>query len=253
MRRTIFGILLAALALPALPGCFTRKFCCPDPLAPALSNCLDIPCGCRNRVFVFFLTGYESCWSVDGLRDHLNEAGFLKTYVGHPHHVSHFALVMEKLHKCDEHTRFVVVGQGKGAGAAAALAQRVAEMSLAVDLLVFLDRSADASASGEPTLLIHGAKYHVEASKAQRDVCLGDVGWESVAGHPETTRLLLAELAAVAWRVPVIDDLPGAVPMNGKAGPGWEFVCPDGQGSGPCGCIPTPVAGWSQASVGHHP
>ena len=247
MQRTRAWWLLALLSVGTvvLPGCVTTAEHvkpCPGPLPSAL----DIPACCRNRVFFFLLGDFHPCHDVEGLREQLIDAGYIKVYAGKRGHLGYFTAELKKIHQEGAEARFVIVSQGGAAPAARELACRAGQMGAAVDLFVYLDEVKELGpAPARQVIAIHAEDANACGAAAEAEYTIADAGYKGVAGHPQTLKLLLQYLEPVAARVPVVDHGPAPEVLAGPAPvrrDAWGFLQPDGQDLGTCGCPPTLLA-----------
>jgi hypothetical protein len=244
VRRANLGNLLATIALlaAALPGCETLPQCPPGACEEEKVGCPEIPACSRNRTFIFLIDGLDPLCQMDVLRERLIECGFIKVYSGPRPLSKHYAREIQRLHQDDPDARFVLVSQGSAAGAARAIAERA---GTPIDLIVLLDDSGKGPAHAESVLLVCGEKDEVkDESVAQVTIRLADAGPLGVAKHPQTAKLIVAQLCAVAGKIPVIEQGPRCdLPDGPPCGEGWDFLRPDGHDTGCIGCKPMVLAG----------
>lgn len=228
------------LTLPLLCGCAGIEKC---PASPCDSpGCFDLPCYSRNRVYVFLISGIDPFCHMDVLRERLISHGFIKIYNGHRAHGKYFAKEIQKIKECEEHARFVIVSQGSASGVARETARLA---GTPIDVMVLLDKTGAGPAHAERVLFIHGEKSGPgDDMVAQQTICLEDAGHLGTASHPETAKLIVQELCAVAAKVPLIEHGPKCeladCPPCSKA---WDFLRPDGNDTSCCGCKPLGMAG----------
>jgi hypothetical protein len=100
-------------------------------------------------------------------------------------------------------------------------------------------------------VFIHGEhKTATDPHVAEESYCLADAGWLGTAKHPETTKLLVGELCAIAAKIPVIERGPPCELANcPPCGGGWDFLRPDGHDSGCIRCKPLDLAVGEAAMV----
>src|SRR5881398_138047 len=120
MGRNFWPGLVAAAVLAGGGGCAT---CHHRACGPALEAGPDCPLPVYNRqhVYVFLVNGLTP-GGLDGLRDRLNEHGFVKVYSGQLPHAIWMGYEMRRLAKEEPEARFVLVGRHVGAAAVAKLA-----------------------------------------------------------------------------------------------------------------------------------
>jgi hypothetical protein len=228
------------LVVFGVAGCLSsgQPVPCPEPLATAL----DIPAGCRNRVYFFLVGDFHPCHDLESLRGQLIDAGYIKVYCGKPWHLSHFTQELKKVHEAEPEARFVIVGQGGAAPAARELAGHAGQAGIGVDLFVYLDDVKEpAPVPAMQVIAIHGDKDDAGAAGAEVEYTLTDAGHKGAAGHPQTLKLLLHYLEPVAARVPLVEEGPSTGP---RAGPhdDWDFLEPDGRDTGDCAYLPFQLA-----------
>jgi hypothetical protein len=251
MRRFRSWWLLAVLsgAFPVLPGCITSGQhvpACPEPLATAL----DLPAGCRHRVYFFLVGDLHPCHDLESLRCQLIDAGYIKVYCGKFWHLHYFTKELKKIHQDDEEARFVIVSQGGAAKTARELANRAGEAGVAIDVFVYLDEVKDlAPAQARQVIAIHGDGVDACGAGAATEYTLADAGLKGAAGHPQTLKILLHYLEPVTTSVPLIDHDP--VPPGQRDG--WDFLKCDGNDTGCCDSLPTLVAPGAPPASMHGP
>jgi hypothetical protein len=189
----------------------------PPPEQP--QPCHLIPKCARDHVYVFLVHGVDplDCADLTGLRDHVQDLGFGKTYYGKVYHAGYFGREIRRIHSEDAEARFVLVGYSFGTRAVCDLARSLNGAGINVDLLVYLD----------------GARQEPADGPSNDRVChLG------APADPSTVQGLAQCLAAVAASVPVI--LPAATGVEPEAapvprpvtapppehGPEWDFLKP---------------------------
>ncbi len=236
-------ILVAVLAVP--PGCATVD------LHPEVPPTLNIPCCCRNRVYVFLMEDLHPCHhSLEPLREKLIAAGFIKVYCGKRGHLGYFTKELKKICHADPEARFVIVGQGLAEAAACTLAGAARECGAGVDAFVFLDHPGSGTAvPAQQVIAIHDDARAGKPSFVQQSYCLTDTGCKGTASHPQTLTLLLDLLGGIAWQVPIIEYAPGSEPatlpaptptnrlpaprpLDSRPRDEWDFLKPDGNDTG---------------------
>jgi hypothetical protein len=218
MTRTQRRLGLAALAgaaLLGLSGCLSFLHPIDPPDKELLRTCSEPACASRNRVYVFFLDGFDplGCAGLTGLRDYAQSLGFIKTYYGQCYHAGWFGDEMRRLHHDDPDARFLLLGYGLGAAAARDLARSAAAP---LDVLIYLDGKQLGDGSDPPppcaarVVSVRGKAGPGEAPLVEgaENLRFPDAGWLDLPTHPHTLELLAEELTAAAWRVPVAVDLP---------------------------------------------
>lgn len=239
---------LLAVPLFCGAGCLS----CLHPAKPSeqmLETCHSVPPLGRNHVYIFFVGNLDplNCANLTGVRDCLQSLGFIKTYYGQAYHVCWFKNELCRLHEEDPAARFVLIGHGCGANVANALAWKVAEQDIHIDLLVYLDASrldfrCERPGNVEKVVHISGT-YCVSRRKNLNDVeniHLDNAGCLGAATHPQTLDLLTEELTHVACRVPINlpaepSEMPNpetaptprpVVPQPTSSRDEWDFLKP---------------------------
>ena len=132
--------LLAALSLVTLPGCLSYFNSIPEPPLECKRTCEQIPVPCRQKVYVVLMNGVDPfcCGNLKGVRDYLNQLGFVKTYYGQIYH--EWCLLDELRTIRDEQpdARIAIVGFELAAGPAESLARKASAEGIPVDLVVLL-------------------------------------------------------------------------------------------------------------------
>jgi hypothetical protein len=153
----------------------------------------------------------------------------------------HYAKEIQRIHQEDELARFVIVAQGSAAAAARAIADRA---GTPIDLVVLLDETGEGPVHAERVLFVCGEKDCAEDERAaELTIRLADCGLTGTAKHPQTARVIVGQLCAVAGKIPVVEqgprcDLADCPPC----GNGWDFLRPDGRDTGCIGCKPMNLA-----------
>jgi hypothetical protein len=260
------GATLAAWALFAAPGCLCFVHPVKPPDKERVKQCGEVPCGCRNHVFVFFVQGTDPLDTADlaGVRDYVQSLGFIKTYFGQVYHSSWFADEVRRLCKDDPLARFVVVGYDLGARQARELAQAVKKEGVPLDLLVYLsarglgDGPENCPENVGRIVSIRGKEFWpAPVLDGAENLVLPDADHFDTPTHAHTLEVLAEELTAVAGRVPVVtyEDAPKPEPLPAprRAAPPrpptpdeWDFLEPEtqrSQGSRSPAPPPAPKAG----------
>jgi len=195
-RRLLSGCVLAAGLLGGT-GCL--QFLHPVHAPPeAVEPCRELPSCSRRHVYIFLANGVDPLClgNLAGVREYLDALGFTQTYYGQVYHAGWLKRHLRAIHKDDHDARFVLIGYGHGADAVRAVARSVARDGIPIDLLLTMRAGvAHALAPDQDATSTDGA------SPLPQEHCLGS------PTDPGTLRLLAAELAAVAARVPVAAPL----------------------------------------------
>lgn len=241
-RALQFGLIV--IALGAGSGCMS----CFNPVAGPQHDCLET-CRClprmgRNHVYVFFMNGLDpaNCCNLTGLRDRMQQLGFLKTYYGQPMHFYWFAAEIRRLRTEDCNAQIALVGSQYGANLVCSLAEYLEYDNVPIDLVVLLDGTTlNCSPEHRPENvervvhlwsgrgLLKGKDY-----PGAENVCLADANPLGCGGHPETVERLALELSVLAAAVPVDDEVvpetaPQPQPVEEAIPPvsaDWDFLRP---------------------------
>jgi hypothetical protein len=212
-----------AVLLGGGPGCHSVL----NPVEPGpkefKQEIQEIPACCRNRVYIFFLQGVDpfDCCNLEGLRDHVQAQGFIKTWFGYfTHHTGYFEKEIIRIHEEDPEARFVLVGFSFGANAIRDLANRLYERDITVDLLFYLGgNTLDDSPRSRPpnvlrvvNILAVGCIWNGAQIEGAENYQLTDVWHFGSPAHPRSTEMLDRELAVIAQRVPIIQVVPAPLP-----------------------------------------
>ena len=224
------------LALPLAPGCTHFTHGTDDCVLRPRTPCPEESKAC---VYVFLFDTYNplSSGNLVGLRDHLHEMGFGKTYYGWPHHVDHFLAELQLVQAERPNARFAVVGFHRGATAARQFAAAASESGIMLDLAVYLEpggllawEEAEALHTftiRAPDLIGHeGGPAHVSKSM--------------VPTHPMTLDILERELTLLAMGVPppprrppvrvnLVAPMPPpreTIPIPKELPPEWQYLRP---------------------------
>jgi hypothetical protein len=258
---------LAILAMGSLlpVGCLCFVHPVPPPEKEQIKMCNEVPCDCRNHVFIFFLQGADPLDAADlaGVRDYVQSLGFIKTYYGQAYHASWFAKEIRRLCKDDPLAHFAIIGYDLGAHQARALAQEVKKEAVPLDLLVYLSSKGLSEGPencpenvgrilnirgtewfGQPPL-IPGAENFVYPNADHYDA----------PTQKHTLDVLAEALREVARHVPhvVYEDAPApeklpkprkVTPPNEKTPGEWDFLEPEtNRPQGSRAPVPPPIAG----------
>jgi len=192
---------------------------CFNPVAPLPPEqklcCAEVPLGCRNHVYLFFVHGVDpcDCANLRGLRDYVQSLGFIKTYYGQMYHTSYFTAEISRIHREDPDARFVLVGFSFGANMVRDMAHTVAKEDINIDLLVYLGgNTLQNKPEDRPdnvgqivNILATGCIWNGDTLDGAINVNYTDVYHFGSPTHAHTLGLLADELSKVAWRVPIIE------------------------------------------------
>jgi hypothetical protein len=240
-QRT-WGLLLAVLVISST-GCLGFL----NPVAPEAvqyaHTCPPLPQECRNHVYIFFVTGMDplDCANLNGVRDFLNELGYLKTWNGQLYHVPHFIQEIRRIHQEDAEAHFVLIGFSFGANAIREMARSVGEDNIPIDLLVYCGANTftdcpenrPANALRVLNFLATGCIWNGADLTGAVNECYADVWHFGSVTHLHTLNVLVDELVVVAGRVPVISLLPAedpgphparSVPLAEDTRDDWDFL-----------------------------
>jgi len=193
-----------------------------NPVAPIPEEkklcCAEVPKGCRNHVYVFFVHGMDplDCANLRGLRDYVQSLGFIKTYYGQMYHTMYFANEIRRIHLEDPDARFVLTGFSFGANMVRDICHSVAVDDIHIDLLVYLGGNTLHNVPEDRpdnvgqivNILATGAIWNGDTLDGAINVNYADVYHFGSPTHPETLMLLTEELAKVAVRVPLVVKEP---------------------------------------------
>jgi hypothetical protein len=270
-------LLLALILTATLNGCVHMM----ESIAPVPDHqllCQSMPCACRNRVVLFFINGYDplDCVNLLGLKEHLQDLGYIKIYHGYCYHSNYFYDEIQRINHDDPLTRFVILGASHGAVYASELARRAASASIPVDLLVCLDGDEEAVAKYHhrrvPEVLhIHGENSSAPSAAGNsnaRHVIIPNSGYWDLATRPETIETILHEITNVASHVPLIQVLPppflskeptphGVLESAAVRKDAWDFLVVNGpipQPKGAASALPAnPATNPTLADLLHSP
>jgi hypothetical protein len=219
MAQRQLSCAIVAAILATGPGCLcwnSRPMALP---AECTAACNDVPCPCRNNVYVFLMSGFDP-FDLDHVatcRSTLIAAGFNKVYNGQFYHEEFFAREMQRIAAEDPQAQFVVVGFSLGVETAASLAETVGKQGVPVALLGSVDPHWWSSPS--------------RSANVQQVV--------SYAGNSaETVELLARSLAGIADGLPhpqppampedAVGDRPTPRPLERTDRPrdSWDFLKP---------------------------
>jgi hypothetical protein len=261
------GLALAALSLLGGGGCLS--FC--HPVEPVTKEkaapCQELPPGCRNRVYVFFVHGLDPLDFADlsGVRDYVQSLGFIKTYYGQLYHRFYFERELRRIHHEDPEARFVLVGFSLGANMVRDLANAVKDDGVTIDLMVFLGGNTIYNTpDNQPehvghivNILATGCIWNGDTLDRAENYHYSNVWHFGSPTHPHTLEVLARELAVVASRVPVVVRVPPPPPPLVEGAPlprpvmpradqprdEWDFLKPAPGGLDESRLPPNPQAG----------
>jgi hypothetical protein len=244
-RQSLRGLGLAVLI--ASSGCMALNPH-PIPLAPeCTTDCAEIPCSCRGKVYVFLMSGFDlfDMDRVNDFRTALIHAGFTKVYNGQFYHDTYFASEIHRLALEEPDARFVIVGFSLGADYAVSLAESVGHYGIPVSLLASVDPYWWSSApttnppNVQQVMHIHGEPLlFPNRTSAGMDVQIPETFPTNITSNPLTVEALARALASVADTLPhpapandppqLSDDSPTPRPVHRAEGPrdSWDFLKP---------------------------
>jgi hypothetical protein len=222
-RTALFSLLL--LAAPT--GCLS--FC--HPIAPAgpesIASCAAFPACARNHVHVFFVHGLDplDLANFEGVRDYVQQLGFVKTHFGQWYHQWSFRGEIRKIHQDDPDAHFAVIGFSWGASMVRDLVNAVKDDGISIDLLVYLGgcvltnspETRPENAGRVINILAVGGIFNGTSLPDADNIRYNDVLHFGSPTHSHTLQLLASELALVAARVPV--PVPAEPPPQEEALP----------------------------------
>jgi pimeloyl-ACP methyl ester carboxylesterase len=220
----------------------------------ALSAC--IPQTARNHVHIFFIHGMDPFdWAnLAGVRDYVQELGYIKTHYGQIYHTWEFEKDLRQIHHDDPDARFVLIGFSFGANMARDLARDAGQEHIPIDLLVYLGgNTLKDCPEDKPENVVHivnilatGCLWNGDHLEGADNINYGDVWHFGSPSHPKTLDVLAEELAKVAGSVPLVIRQPPSWHFNEEAptprpvvqqtdGPRdeWDFLKPSGPGEAP--------------------
>jgi hypothetical protein len=247
-RRVLAGMLLAA-GLVSGSGCLCYLHPIPAPDRDVIEPCRGSPKCARDHVYIFFVHGMDplDMANLTGLRDHVQDLGFHKTYYGQLYHGPLFDREIRRIHEEDPEARFVLVGFSFGANVVRTLAQSVRGDGIPIDLLVYLGGNTLKNVPyDQPDNVIHlvnilasGFIWNGDNMEAAENISEPDVWHFGSPTHQGTRETLARELAEVVSHVPVEEpaDVPATSPeaaptprpvTPAPAGPRdeWDFLKP---------------------------
>lgn len=239
---------MIALALCANAGCLGFLNPVEPPRSECLEACLAVPACSRNHVYVFLMNGLDpvNCANLTGLRDCLQNLGFIKTYFGHLYHQCWFEKEIRRLHAEDPDHRFVLIGYGVGVHAIRSMATHLEAEGITFDVLVFLDCTTldddDCQRPGNCTRIVNiwceGNLCKGRNVDDAENICLREAGPFGSPSHLITIQTLAHELVLSACQVPIVMPAvapkpPATLPMPRQAMPeitksrdDWDFLKP---------------------------
>lgn len=226
---------LLPACLPALlAGCVHLHE--PDPTAWRPTD--DVPHEMKSCVFVFLVEPLNPLegQGLRGIDRHVREAGFCKTYLGRPAHLTYFAEKMRWLSGQCASPRFAVIASGSAANEARRLAGEASREGLPVDLVVYVEPGGGpdgwVEVEAPKTFTVRAADYTGPDGKP--------VSKGAVSTHPEVLALLDRELTRVGLAVPpparkpvpavvLVEPMPPPRETPPRPRPlpeEWKFLCP---------------------------
>gem|GEM_PF-1017315 len=220
--QTCRSMLLLSGCMFVLPGCMHVFNSVPSPLPDSVRACADIPAISRQNVCVIMVNGADPlcCGNLSGVRDHLKELGFVRTYFAQFYHESCLWRELRDSHACNPNLKFVIVGFEYGAGPARSLAMRASDAGIPIDLLVLIEPKGLRNIAVNPVdftrhrnVTITCARHSLDQSDLDNSEiitvpCMSRYG---VPTHPTTLDLLAGELKTLAMAVPIVE--PVVVPF----------------------------------------
>lgn len=248
VRRSIIA---CGLFATLLPGCLT----CLNPVAKPASEfreaCEQIPTCSRSRVYVVLINGVDPlcCANLQGVREYLNELGFVKSFYAQIYHDQCLLDELRAIREEQPEARFAIVGFDHGAVTARKLADKAANEGLGIDLLVLMQpkcliptHTVASAAIGKTIVFQSGTCDWKGLGIDEGDVvqvpCSNRFG---VPTHPITLSMLTEELTSLAENVPVEatvseafppmsdDPAPSPRPIANRPASGvdqWDFLKP---------------------------
>jgi hypothetical protein len=240
---------LVFVLAPACSGCMSFL----HPVEPAKidqsAECLTLPVGCREHVYVFFVHGMDPLdyANLTGVRNYVQELGFHKTYYGQMYSAGQFGREIRRIREADPEARFVLIGFSFGANFVRDLTISAGKENIPIDLLVYLggntleNRPQDQpeNAARIINILASGLIWNGDTLDRAENLQEPDVWHFGTATHPHTLNLLAHELATVAARVTYVErsvpiatidpeptPRPIPAPMSTKADE-WDFLKPE--------------------------
>jgi hypothetical protein len=176
-------------------------------------------------VYIFLVHGLDPLdfANLSGVRDHIVDLGFHKTYYGQFYHAGFFAKEIRRIHQEDPDARFVVIGFSLGASQARNICQRVKEDGIPIALLVYLDGNtlentrADRPENAKQIVNILASGYVWNGAQLDGAINLNetDVYHFDAPTHKRTTHLLDDQLLTIAASVPRVEPAnPAPMPES---------------------------------------
>jgi hypothetical protein len=167
-----------------------------------VQSCHELPKGCRDCVYVFFINGIDpvNYGNLTGIREYVDTLGFHKTYYGQIYHVSYFAGEIRKIHQEEPDAHFVLVGFGRGAKSIRSLAEHVNGEGVVIDLLVDLDGKLPTGMRAEDGPVSGHVRDGTTATSSGPDLWLFGNPTD-----PKTVELLGHQLVQIASSIPVVE------------------------------------------------
>jgi len=248
VRQPLLSLVLAS----ALGSCGCMSFL--HPVEPAKidqsAECLTLPVGCREHVYVFFVQGMDPLdyCNLTGVRDYVQELGFHKTYYGQMFSSGHFGREIRRIRQEDPEARFVLIGFSFGANFVRDLTTSAGQENIPIDLLVYLGgNTLENRPEDQPenalriiNILASGLIWNGDTLDRAENLQEPDVWHFGTATHPHTLNLLAHELATVAARVTYVErsipasdietaptprPIPAPTPTDKRDE--WDFLKPE--------------------------
>jgi hypothetical protein len=184
-----------------------RPLACLIPLLPLLVGCVhhdrptirvdgcewrpvdEFPDDSKGLVYVFLIDAGES--ELGPVREHLNQIGFRKTFLGRPAQAGDLMVEMGVAHAEQPTARFAIIGYGSGVEAARRLAAFAGQMRIPLDLTVYLEPPAG---EGPPDPAL--SCFTIRAAEVQ---CPG--GPAGLPTHRPTLELIERELTLLTMAI----------------------------------------------------
>jgi hypothetical protein len=205
---------------------------------------------------VFFVHGMDpfDFANLEGVCEYVQALGFIKTHYGQLYHTWHFEKELRRIHQEDPEARFALVGFSFGANMVRDLANAVKDDGIHIDLLVYLGgNTLEDTPPNRPehvarivNILAHGWIWHGASLEHAENLQYTDVWHFGSPTHPVTLEVLARELALVAQRVSVVEEVipvpphkaPKPHPLKAPAPPPqaaakpheWDFLKPQNPG-----------------------
>lgn len=184
-RKSRSGLLLAAVGLLSLCGCYQLSFIEPPPHQQMLTHSVSQPA--RQHVHIVMLDGFDplEAGHLAGLRTYLNRLGFCHTFYGQCYDTPWFGREIFRAAHTDKATRFVVIVQNCAQLALPWILDQVPNVP--IDMIVLVNTSAPPE-----------GYFVLNEPQMTRILQLGNLK------QPPTLDRLVYELTAVARSIPVV-------------------------------------------------